>query len=115
MRRAHEPVRTFLLQRELVPAASNQIERARQIVARLVAFVRVLRQTSSKDAVESCRNVWIELGRRNGIRRQDSRADFSERISSKGPHSRDHLVQHDAKRKKIGPSILLPSFNLFRR
>ena len=85
--------------REFVAGARDQIKRASQIVARLVAFVRILRKAPRNDAIEGRRKGCIVLRRRNGVRRKNLRADFSERISRKRPDARNHLVQHDTQRK----------------
>src|SRR5271169_802748 len=115
MRRAHKPVGTFLLHRKLVTGASDQIKRACQIVARLVALIRILRKAPRNDSVESSWNGRIALRWRNGVRCKNLRAYFSERIPHKRPDAGDHLVQHDTQRKQIGSPILLLPFNLFRR
>jgi hypothetical protein len=61
MRLAHKPVGTFRLRGKFVAGASDQIKRACQIVARLVALIRILRKAPRSYPIESSRNGRIAL------------------------------------------------------
>ena len=112
---AHEPVRSARAWSKLRPAASNQIKSAGQLIAGLVAVSWIPGETTRDDAIERDGNCGVEFRRWNGVHSKNLRANFAERISGEWPDSRNHLVQDDPQREKIGASVLRSSFNLLWR
>ena len=93
---------------------ADPLQFARQVTGTLPALVGILREAAGHDVIEQRRCQGLELGdgSRFVLENRGNQARMGR--SAERPRPRDHLVEHRAERKDVGPGIAFAAFNLLR-